>query len=87
MPSNFRRIRKYSEKILNKYGIEIINQTKITRVTDQGVFLSDGKFLESEMVISTIGQVRTIIPGTENLDRDSENKIITNSFLQTIKLP
>jgi NADH:ubiquinone reductase (H+-translocating) len=87
LPSKFRHIRKYSEKTLSQYGIETINQTKITRVTDQGVFLSDGKFLESEMVISTIGQVRTMIPGMENLDRDSENKIITNSFLQTIKYP
>jgi NADH:quinone reductase (non-electrogenic) len=87
LPSNFARIRKYSEKTLGKYGIEIINQTKITRVTDHGVFLSDGTFIESEMVISTIGQVRTIIPGTENLDRDSENKLFTNSFLQTINYP
>ncbi len=87
LPSHFSRIRKYSEKILSKYGIETISQVKITRVTDQGVFLSNGSFMESEMVISTIGQVRTVMPGTENLDRDSENKIITNSFLQTINYP
>jgi NADH dehydrogenase len=87
LPSGFRRIRKYSEKTLSKYGIEIINQTKITCVTDHGVFLNDGSFIESDMVISTIGQVRNIIPGTENLDRDSENKLFTNSFLQTIGHP
>jgi NADH:quinone reductase (non-electrogenic) len=87
LPSNFRRIRKYSEKTLHKYGVEIINQTKINRVTEHGVFLSNGTYIESEMVISTIGQVRTIIPGTENLDRDSENKLFTNSFLQTINYP
>ena len=87
LPSNFKRIRRYSEKILSKYGIETISQVKITRVTDQGVFLSDGSFMKSEMVISTIGQVRTIMPGTDNLDRDPENKIRTNSFLQTINYP
>ena len=87
LPSHFSRIRKYSEKILSKYGIETISQVKITRVTDQGVFLSDGSFMESEMVISTIGQVRTIMPGTDNLDRDPENKIRTNSFLQTVNYP
>jgi len=87
LPSNFRRIRKYSEKILSRYGIETISQVKITRVTDQGVFLSDGSFMKSEMVISTIGQVRTIMPGTDNLDRDPENKIRTNSFLQTMNYP
>jgi NADH dehydrogenase len=87
LSSKFRRIRKYSEKTLSDYGVEIINQTKIDRVTGHGVFLSDGTFIESEMVISTIGQVRTIIPGTENLERDSENKLFTNSFLQTINYP
>ena len=87
LPSNFKRIRKYSENTLRKYGIDIINQTKITRVTEHGVFLSNGTYMESDMIISTIGQVRTIIPGTENLDRDNENKIFTNSFLQTINYP
>ena len=87
LPSKFRRIRKYSEKTLNNYGVDLINQTKIDRVTEHGVFLSDGRFIESEMVISTIGQVRTIIPGTEYLERDSENKLFTNSFLQTINFP
>jgi len=87
LPSKFRRIRKYSEKTLSNYGIEIINQTKIIRVTGHGVFLSNGSFIQSEMVISTIGQVRTMIPGTENLDRDSENKLLANTFLQTINYP
>jgi len=87
LPSGFKRIRKYSEKILIKYGIKILNQTKITCVTDHGAFLSNGTFIESDMVISTIGQVRTVMPGTENLDRDPENKLFTNSFLQTINYP
>lgn len=87
LPLNFGRIRKYSEKILHKYGIEIISQVKITRVTGWGVFLSDGSFMESEMVISTIGQVRSIMPGTENLERDFENKLLTNSFLQATNYP
>ena len=87
LPSKFTRIRKYAEKTLGKYGVKIISKTKITRVTDSGVFLSDNSFIESEMVISTIGQVRGIIKGTENLARDSEDKLFTNSFLQTITYP
>jgi NADH:ubiquinone reductase (H+-translocating) len=87
LPSGFRRIRLYSEKTLRNYGVEILNQVRINRVTERGVFLSDGAFLECEMVISTIGQNRTVLPGTENLDRDFEKKIYTNSFLQTINYP
>jgi NADH dehydrogenase len=34
------------------------------------------------MVISTIGQSRCILRGTENMQRDSLNRIQTNSYLQ-----
>jgi NADH dehydrogenase len=75
-------IRSYTEKILQQYGIKILHQTKITRVTAQGAYLSDGSFIESRMVISTIGQTRININGTQNMERDCEKRILTNSFLQ-----
>jgi NADH:ubiquinone reductase (H+-translocating) len=77
-----KRMRAYAEKTLLKYGIEILNETKITRVTNQGVHLSDGSFIESRMVISTIGQSRIQISGTSEMKKDVENRIVANSFLQ-----
>jgi NADH:ubiquinone reductase (H+-translocating) len=79
---DFIRMRQYTEKILLQYGIKIWSQLKIIRITNKGVYLSDGSFLESEMVISTIGQTRLVLDGTDKMERDSEKRIITNSFLQ-----
>ncbi len=79
---NFRRIRQYADKTLLQYGIKVLNQLKINRISDKGAYLSDGSFIESEMIISTIGQTRLVLDGTENMERDSEKRIITNSFLQ-----
>ncbi len=79
---NFRRIRQYTEKTLLQYGIKILSQLKITRISEKGAYLSDGSFIESEMIISTIGQTRLVLEGTEKMERDSEKKIVINSFLQ-----
>lgn len=76
------RLRQYAGKIMQRYGIKILHDIKIARVTGQGVYLSDGSFLESQMVITTIGQSRIVLEGTQNMERDSENRILTNSFLQ-----
>jgi NADH:ubiquinone reductase (H+-translocating) len=84
LSSGMKRMRSYAEKILKKYGIEIIHETRIIRVTSQGAYLSDGSFLESRMVISTIGQYRIPLSGTDELKRDIENRILTNNFLQAI---
>jgi NADH dehydrogenase len=82
LPSGLRQMKLYAEKILHQYGIKILHQTKIIRITNQGAHLSDGSFIESEMVISTIGQSRILLDGTQNLDHDAEKRIMTNTFLQ-----
>jgi NADH dehydrogenase len=82
LQNSLQRIRKYTEKILRLYGIEILNRVRICRVSSQGVHLSDGSFIESRMVISTIGQCRNLINGTQNMERDGEKRIITDSFLR-----
>ncbi len=79
---NFRRIRQYADKILLQYGIKKLNQLKIIRISDKGAHMSDDSFIESEMIISTIGQTRLVLDGTEKMERDSEKRIIANSFLQ-----
>jgi len=82
LQSRFNGMRHYAEKTLVQYGVTIIHNRKICLVTSRGVFLNDGVFLESQMVISTIGQSRITLAGTENMERDPEKRIITNTFLQ-----
>ncbi|MDQ3682462.1 MAG: FAD-dependent oxidoreductase, partial [Bacteroidota bacterium] len=77
----FQRIIRYTEKVMKQYNIEVINNNKISKVTDEGAFLNDG-YLQSSMVISTIGQSRMVLKGTENMQRDNLKRIYTNAYLQ-----
>jgi len=78
----FKKMRHYAEKIMLGYGIEIINNKKICSITKDGAFLDDGTFLQSSMVISAIGQSRTVLKGTEDMQRDNLNRLYTNRYLQ-----
>jgi len=78
----FRKMRHYTEKIMLGYGIEIINNKKICSITEDGVFLDDGTFLQSSMVISAIGQSRVVLKGTEDMQRDNLSRLYTNRYLQ-----
>jgi NADH dehydrogenase len=80
-------MKKYAEKILLKYGVTIINENRIDRITSKGASLNDGSFIESRMVISTIGQSRKLLNGTEKMEKDHEGRVLTNCFLQVKNNP
>jgi NADH dehydrogenase len=77
-----KHMKHYAEKTLLKYGVKMINENKIVRINNQGAFLQDGSFIESGMVISTIGQSRIALQGTEKMEKDTEGRVLTNRFLQ-----
>lgn len=77
----FQRIIRYTEKVMQQYNIEIINNSEVTKVTDEGAFLCD-RFIQSSMVISTIGQSRIELMGTETMERDNLKRTYTNAYLQ-----
>jgi NADH dehydrogenase len=79
---DFKQMIRYAEKIMQDYGIGVINNTRITKVTEQGAYLSDGTFLECSMVISTIGQCQISLKGTEHMARDANQRLITNAYQQ-----
>jgi NADH dehydrogenase len=78
----FDRIIRYAEKTMMNYDIEIIANKRITKVSEHGAFLNDGSFLQSSMVISTIGQSRIVLKGTQNMEKDNLKRICTNEYLQ-----
>ncbi len=82
LPSRFNRLVRYTEKTMRNYGIEVLNNSRIEKITGQGAYLKDGSFIGSSMVISTIGQSRMIVKGTENMLRDNLKRVYTNSYLQ-----
>ncbi|GAB4021151.1 NAD(P)/FAD-dependent oxidoreductase [Spirosoma koreense] len=83
----FGRLIDYTEKTMRRYGIEVYTHTQLTKISLQGAYLSDGSFLESSMVFSTVGQSRFILAGTESMPRDSTERLITNAFQQVNDLP
>jgi len=82
LPSNLKRMRKYAEKVIKRYGIEIIPNRRIKEIAVDGAFLDDRSFLPGSMVISTNGQSRICLSGTERMERDGLNRLCTNRFLQ-----
>ncbi|HTR31412.1 MAG TPA: SDR family NAD(P)-dependent oxidoreductase [Puia sp.] len=78
----FTRMRSYAERTMQRYGIELIRDQKIVRITRDGAQLSDGRRLESRMVVSAIGQCRMLLNGTEEMERDEINRLRTNANLQ-----
>ncbi len=69
--NDYKRVINYTEKVMHDYNIEVINNARISKVTCDGAFLADRTFMPCSMVISTIGQSRYIIQGTDNIQQDS----------------
>ena len=76
------KLADYCTRELEKYGIEILFNTRLVEVTEHGAKLSDGEFIPSKMVLSTLGQRMTALPGTESLSRNDKGQIIADEFLR-----
>jgi NADH dehydrogenase len=81
------RMRRYAERIMVQYGIEAIYNEKIIKITPEGAWLSDGRILESSMVISATGQSRISLKGTEDMKKDHLCRLRTNGYLQIQNYP
>ena len=84
LPEGCERLVRYAEKTMDQYGIKVIHNCRITEVTETGVYLNDGLFLPSSMVISTVGQSRVRLKGTELMERDESGRLCTNEYQQII---
>lgn len=78
----FKRLIRYTEKQISRYGIEVINNSRMKEVTPNGVFLEGGSFISGSMVLSTVGQSRIVLDGTEHFLRDAIQRLYTNKYLQ-----
>ncbi|MVM28501.1 hypothetical protein GO755_00555 [Spirosoma sp. HMF4905] len=82
LPDGCERLVQYAEQTMMEYGIEVIANRRITKLIETGVFLNDGSFLPSRMVISTVGQSRIRLKGTELMKRDTVGRLCANANLQ-----
>ncbi|GAB3499912.1 NAD(P)/FAD-dependent oxidoreductase [Spirosoma knui] len=87
MQPSYKRLIRYAEQQLDVYGIEVFNNCRITKVTDTGVFLDNDSFISSSLTISTIGQRRGTLKGTQSMERDELQRLLTNPYQQVVDYP
>ena len=77
-PSAFEKEIKAAEKL----GAKIMYPCFTQKITEQGVYLKDGKFLEADSVIISVGD-RPIFDFLDKEYLDEKSRILTNEFMQT----
>jgi NADH dehydrogenase len=82
--SRLSRMRRYTERVMSEYGIELIPNRRVKEITWDGAWLDDNTFLPSSMVISAVGQARVWLKGMENLQRDTLGRLHTDSHLRLL---
>jgi NADH dehydrogenase len=78
----FKHIKKYVEKNISRSGITVVSKVRVTEITTEGALLSSGAMLPCSMVISTVGQSRFLLKGSEAMRRDAIGRLRTNEFFQ-----
>jgi NADH dehydrogenase len=78
----FERMADYAAEQLTSYGVWIRRELRLTKVTADGAFFDDGSSVSTATVVSTIGQRRTVLPGTELFARSEDNRIVADAELR-----
>jgi NADH dehydrogenase len=78
---DFKGLTEYATQQLKAYGVDVRFETRLSRVTAEGAYLSDGSFIPSQTVISTVGQALIPLPGTEHLQRAEDERLLTDEYL------
>ncbi len=81
------KLADYAQRQILAYGVEVHLKTRLTRVTAEGAYLSDGSFISSKTVISCSGQQPALLSGVENEPKDDRNRLQTDSFLRLLQQP
>lgn len=79
--SRFSRLAVYASRQLAAYGVDVRLGTRLVRVDEDGGEISGGEHIPAAIVISTVGQRQTILPGTKPLPRGSSGRLQTDPRL------
>ncbi|SKA79150.1 NADH dehydrogenase [Caloramator quimbayensis] len=75
---------KKAERRLRKLDIDIITNAAITKVTKEGVNLSEDRFIESNTIIWAAGIEGADIIGKMEVEQKGRKRIVTNDKLQSV---
>ncbi len=72
---------KYANRIIEKKGIQLYNNCSVIQQNEEGLYLSDGTFISTQLVLNATGQKPGSIQGLKHLCLNPQNKIHTNEYL------
>ncbi|HEY8206546.1 MAG TPA: FAD-dependent oxidoreductase [Myxococcaceae bacterium] len=74
------KLADYATEQLNEWGVDIRLSTRLEAVTEEGARLSDGELIPSALVLSTVGMKLEVMPGTEQLPRAPDGRLMADEF-------
>jgi len=81
LPELSERLGRYAQQKLQKRGVEIRVNVRVTGVTDEGVQLSDGTTIKTKTIVWTAGTAPNPLLGSLACKRD-RGRIVTNEYLE-----
>ena len=83
----FARLADYATAQLYRHGVDVRCGVGLAACESWGARLSDGGAIAAATVISTVGQARLPLPGTEGLPRAADGRLLTDATLRVARPP
>lgn len=87
LPSLPKRLQTYTHRRLNKLGVEVYLQTKVSQVTQEAVYLADGRIIDTKTVVWATGVQGNPLATTRELPTEPNGKVTVSSTLQVPGYP
>jgi NADH:ubiquinone reductase (H+-translocating) len=88
LPGLPERISRETSRVLGQMGVEIHTGAKVAEVTGEGIRLSDGSFIASELVVWAAGvKAPEVLKQLDGLETNRINQLVVTPTLQTTRDP
>src|SRR5437763_4655442 len=88
LPALPERISEATRRLLDRMEIEVHTGAKVIKVTTDGLFMADGSFVASELVVWTAGiKAPEVLRRIEGLELNRINQLVVGPTLQTTRDP
>jgi NADH dehydrogenase len=88
LPGLPERISRETLRLLGQMGVEVRTGAKVAQVTGEGIRLSDGSFIASELVVWAAGvKAPEVLRQLEGLETNRINQLVVKPTLQTTRDP
>lgn len=86
LPALSARLSNATEDLIKKLGVDVLTSAKVTEVTQKGVQLADGRFVESQIVVWAAGvKAPDFLRDFGGLETNKINQLVVKETLQTTR--